>query len=156
MSVSLKGYVLLETLISVFMNALLSACATWLASGGRESIALWGAAGLAIDFLPQSFMVGLMSALMPTVLTRKRRRAGNNISRWPGEPASLPQHAFLRATLFALATVVIAGGAVVLLLKLSGVDAYSLSSVFEIKTVYGAVVAAIVTPFALRAVLREV
>jgi hypothetical protein len=154
MSAMLRKYVAAETLISVFMNSLLSAAATWLAFGGDAQIRLWGSAGLALDFIPQSFMVGLMSALMPTLLTRKRRRQGRPLH-LAGAPPALPRNLLLRALVFAVATVVVAGGVAVLLLALFGPHTYSLDAVFVLKTGYGAAVAVVVTLIALSAVLRE-
>ena len=154
MSAAVRTYVVVETLVSVFMNTLLSACATWLAFGGHAVVGLWGGQGLALDFIPQSFMVGLMSGLMPTLLTRRRRRQGR-VLRIEGRPPALPGNLLLRALLFAVATVVIAGGAAVLLLWRFGPETYGPGVLFAIKTSYGAVVALIVTLIALRAVLRE-
>lgn len=154
MSVTLRNYVAIETLISVFMNVLLSALAAWAVFGARAPITLWGSTGLALDFIPQSFMVGLMSALMPTLLTRRRRRQGKPL-RLAGTPPVLPRNVVLRALLFAVTTVVVAGGMAVLLLALFGPRLYSFDGVIALKTGYGAVVAVVVTLMALSAVLRE-
>lgn len=154
MSDAVRRYVLIETLISVIINSVLSACATWLAFSGLATIGLWGARGLALDFIPQSFMVGLMSALMPTLLTRRRRLRGRAL-RIEGPPSLLPRNLILRALWFALAAVVVGGGAAVLLLWRVGPETYGFATVVAMKVSYGAVVALVVTPNALSAALRE-
>ena len=62
----MSRYILVETAISVAINAAISACFAFLVFGGRTGIALWGSGGLALDFAPQTFMIAMMSVVVPT------------------------------------------------------------------------------------------
>jgi hypothetical protein len=147
-------YIFIETLISIVINAVISAGFALFVFGGRTEIPLWGASGIAFDFVPQTFMIALMSVIVPTALTRKRIRAGA-LSQESHQSAPLPRNLFARALLIAfLATIVLGGMAIVLTICLWGGPA-DFKMVLPIKILYGAMVALVVTPLALRAALAD-
>jgi len=51
-----RSYLLRETAISMGINAVLSAVFVFLIFRGKTKIGLWGAGGLAFNFVPQTFM----------------------------------------------------------------------------------------------------
>lgn len=149
----MQRYIIVETLIGMAINAAISAGFAIFVFGGRAEVGLWGADGLALDFVPQTFMVALMSALVPSLLTRRRIAAGAIHAR--GAPAPLPRNLLLRALLLAsLATILLGGGATLILaFLLSGPVAFG--ALLPLKIAYGALVSALVTPLALRAALAD-
>lgn len=128
-----------EAGISVVINGVLS-LAFFLGVFGTVSRPLgWMAPdNLAIDFVPQSIAVALMSALVPALIARKR--LGNG-------PA-------LRAILIRAALCALAGGVLGGLLALSigavGLSTIGWGAALAIKIAYGGVLGALVATLALR------
>ena len=147
-------YILAETAISTVINAAISAGFAFLVFGGRADIRLWGPGGLAVDFAPQSFMIAMMSVLVPTALTRRRIRTGL-LRPGGGSPSRLPRNLFVRALLVALAATAILGGIAVVILAAAWSGPIGFAAALPLKIVYGAAVAAIVTPLALKAALLD-
>ena len=147
-------YILVETAISMVINAAISACFAWLVFGGRADIALWGAGGLAFDFVPQTFMIAMMSVVVPTMLTRRRIGAGAVRPR-RGPPSRLPSNLFVRALLVALVATVALGGVATAALAATWSGPVGFTAALPLKIAYGAAVALVVTPFALKAALGD-
>ncbi len=83
-------YIARETAVSVVINTMISALFMERVFGGRASIDLWGLHGLALDFVPQTFMISAMSVRVPTLIARRRMRAGAiEPLRLPTLPAAL-------------------------------------------------------------------
>jgi hypothetical protein len=61
-----------EALVSGAINAVLSLAFFLLAFDAWERVAVWGVGGYVMDFLPQSFAIGLMATLVPGLLARRR------------------------------------------------------------------------------------
>ncbi|SFK40055.1 hypothetical protein [Caulobacter sp. UNC279MFTsu5.1] len=146
-----RSYILVETGVSVAINAALSAGFTWLLFHGRAPIAPFGERGFAADFPVQTFMVALMSVLVPSLIARARLRAGRLtaapplwVGRWP---------LWARALGLAVPAAIGLGGLAMAAASLAG--PLSLPALLAFKTLYGAVLAAVVTPWALRATLAE-
>jgi hypothetical protein len=154
MAPALRAYVVKETAISIVINALLSALFVGLMFGGRSQVPHWGAGNLAFDFVPQTFMISLMSVLVPSAIARKRRRAGAVMGCAP-VLAFLPRNLPLRALLAALAGLALFASIGTLLLGALAPDPLPISVVWPMKILYGALVAAIVTPLALCVALGE-
>lgn len=148
-------YVRNETLIAMLINSLLSAIFTLLVFGRREAIALWDVDGLALDFVPQTFLITLMTVVAATLLTRKRVHQ-QTIERLSGPPPRLPSNALLRALLFAITATVVFGGLATGVLALVWNGSASFAAIIIPKIFYGALIAALVAPIALRAALRDV
>lgn len=150
----MRRYLLVETSISMLVNALFSAGFTFLVFGGRGEIGLWGPAGLALDFAPQTFVIAMMSVLVPTALTRRRIRSG---ALAPGRraPSRLPGNLLVRALLVASGATLLLGGAATAVLAASWSGPLTFGAVLSLKIVYGALVALAVTPLALRAAFLD-
>jgi hypothetical protein len=63
-------YIVVETLISVGINTALSIGFVFLVFHGQSHISATGPHGIVFDMAPQTFMISLMSCLVPALLTR--------------------------------------------------------------------------------------
>jgi len=137
-----RRYILIETLISVVINTVISIGFVWFAFGGQQHITV---AALIPDAIPQSFMIALMSTVVPALLTRRRVREGAiaALSRtYPKLLRSLPVRALAAAvvaTMVGLAT----HSAVLTILAPDGL---SFGTTLALKAIYGAILATVVTP----------
>ncbi len=147
-------YIAVETGISVVINVLISAAFMFLVFGRADSIDLWGPHGLALDFVPQTFMITLMSVIVPTLLTRKRL-AGGRITRRTPRMRQWPKNLVLRASLLAASMTLVLGGAATLLLASIWAGPLPFWPVFGGKLAYGALTALIATPIGLFLALTE-
>ena len=142
------GYRLRETAISVAINAGLSLLFFLLVFGTPASVRVAGAGGYGMDFVPQSLMIALMASLVPGAIAAAKLRG-----------AGLAAAAEARAALLrrSLATALLAAGLgaviAVLLPRLLPV-AIPHTPALLAKILYGALLAAIVTPIGLRRALR--
>lgn len=132
-----------EAAISFVINALLS-LAFFLAMFRGEG-AMLGFDQLAIDFLPQSIAVSLMSALVPALVTRGRWMKAGVVA----VPAL--RSVVLRAALFALGGAVLGG---LLALASRGGPALPWSAALAMKLLYGGLLGAIITTMMLRRMMR--
>lgn len=149
-------YVAIETLVGVVINSVLSLGFTLLAIGGRGVVPWWGPGGVAFDFIPQVFMITLATTLATTLIARKRLKAGAVApltSADAGWLARAPANPFLRAVLFGLAVAIVLVPASLLALSASGSREMSALNLIMLKVVYGAVLAALLTPPIVRAAL---
>ncbi|MEI5688527.1 hypothetical protein [Sphingomonas kyungheensis] len=143
------GYLYRETAISVAINAVLSLIFFLLVFGTPASVRVAGAGGYGMDFVPQSLMIALMASLVPgAIAAAKLRRAGL--------AAAEARAALLRRSL-ATALLGAGVGAAIgwLLALLLPVAAIPLVPALFAKILYGALLAAIVTPIGLRRALRR-
>jgi hypothetical protein len=148
-------YVAVETSISVVLNIVISALFMFLVFGRTVGIELWGTHGLALDFVPQTFMITLMSVWVPSLITRRRIRCGRIKRLEQLAPSRLPRSIFLRAVAIGCVLTVLAGGCAVLIASALWHVTESFWHVLPFKLAYGALVAAIATPLGLRAILSE-
>jgi hypothetical protein len=148
-----RGYVAVETAISLAINVALSGAFAWAVFGHRAVIAVAGASGYAVDFLPQTFMISLMSILVPTLLTRRRLAAGK-LAPAAGRPWA-PARLVIRAPVGALAATVVVGGGALLASLWGAPGSLAFGHLLVLKLVYGALVAGLVTPLGLAAALRD-
>ncbi len=139
-----------ETQISVVINAVLSAAFFGLAFGITPRTLAFGAPDkLGMDFIPQSLAIGFFAALVPALLISHKRRKGLVGGRdTNADPA---RTILLRAIGFAA----IAGLAGALLAAFVPMGAAHIAyfPALGAKVAYGALLAAIITPRALRMVL---
>lgn len=145
-------YVRRETLVSICINVALSFAFFLLVFGTADRVPVAGRNGLAVDFIPQSFMIALMSTLVPGALTVRRVRAGT----LPRSTAAsrLPTGLLARALLVAVLAVLIGAGIVGGLALAAGPSSLGWTTALLIKLGYGGLLAAITTPLGLRAALR--
>jgi hypothetical protein len=148
-------YMLIETSISVVFNIVISALFMFLVFGRTPVISLWGTHGLALDFVPQTFMITLMSVLVPSLIARRRMRSGRLARNARRSPSRLPRSVFLRAALIGCVLTALLGGCAVLIASALWHSTESFWHVLPFKLVYGALVAAVATPLGLRAILSE-
>lgn len=130
--------ILRETAISVAINGVLSMLFFLLVFGLTEPVM---PTVLAPDFFPQSFMIALMGSLVPSLILR--RRLG-------GAPWSI----YRRSLALAIAAAILGGGSGFAICQIQPARLLSPWTALVIKTIYGAVLAAIVTPIAIGALLK--
>ncbi len=145
----------IETAISIAINAAISIGFVWLVFHGHDHVP---ASSLVRDAAPQTFMITLMSTLVPSLITRQRMRSGH-LDAWhrsePGATHRPTSKILLRALTLALAAGVlglIVNAAILPLLFRGGLP---YDHVFVLKAVYGALVALVITPLAISWVLGE-
>lgn len=136
-------FILRESLLSAAINAAIS-IGFYLAVFGRtDPIPVWGIGNLAFDYLPQSFAVALMSALIPGLLTRlaqKRGKVGN-----PSGAIPSPGQVIAISLAWATGALVIAGGSSAAILWLTTAETMPALQVFIAKALYGALLGMFVT-----------
>ena len=146
-----RRYLRAEAAISAAVNAALSVVFVLALFHGPARVAV---GGLVRDALPQSFMIALMGSAVPTLLTRRRLRAGG-VAPLPRGGLPLPANLAARSLLIAL---VVAGVAAALqwwLLPRLLPPAVPFGAVLAGKAVYGGLLGAGVTLVALRAALGD-
>lgn len=140
-----------ETLVSVVINTLLSLAFFILVFGLGGPVDMWGAGNWVFDFIPQSFMVAFMSVMVPGILSQRKSSAGT-LAPLPNN-SRLPERLVFRALLLAVSSVIIGGTVVAMSVAIAGVLALAYPAALTLKLIYGAGLAAIVTPVGLRAAL---
>ena len=151
-------YLAIETSLSMAINAAISIGFAWLVFHGHDHVPTSGLGGLVRDAAPQTFMIALMSTLVPSLVTRKSMHSGH-LDTWLGGPPGgspvPPGRIILRALMLAIVAMVLglSLNAVVLPMLFPGGLGYG--SVFVLKAGYGALVALVVTPLAISWLLNE-
>jgi hypothetical protein len=146
-------YVRREAMISVVINVALSGLFFLLVFGRTDPIPVWGLGKYAFDFVPQSFMIALMSAVVPGILAIQRRRAG--LVERVESPPRLPRKLLPRALLVALLAVLLGAGCIALVLFATRIDSIGWPPALVFKLLYGGALAALVTPPSLRVALHH-
>ena len=151
-------YLASETAVSMAINAAISVGFAWLVFHGHDHVPSSGPGGLVRDAAPQTFMITLMSTLVPSLITRKRMHSGHLdawLRRQPGPSPAPARKIILRAFLLALAAMVLGLGLNAAILPLLFPIGLGYGKVFALKAVYGALVALVITPLAVSWVLEE-
>ncbi|MFN3388280.1 MAG: hypothetical protein ACK40O_05065 [Allosphingosinicella sp.] len=148
-----RRFLNVQLAVSALLNAAISALFVWIVFGGRALVPLWGARGLAIDLVPTTFMITLMTAIALTLATRAAVRSG----RLPrlDRRRRLPRPVLLRAPLLALAFTLALVPLSALLLSLVWTGDWSYRAVMAFKIAYGVGLGFLVTPVVVRAVLAD-
>ena len=145
-------YIVGETFISIGINVALSIGFVYLAFHGLPRISVEGRHGIVVDMLPQTFMVVLMSCLVPSLLTRKRLLRGALL--WRGTHC---RASALSVVLTALVAAVLAAAFAVAVCHVAMPRVAPLGVPFGQllfwKAVYGMVLAAVATPLSMTRVL---
>ncbi|HQS96083.1 MAG: hypothetical protein B7X90_02140 [Novosphingobium sp. 17-62-19] len=142
-----------ETIVSTIINAAISAGFFWFVFGEHDPVAVWGVGQWVFDYLPQSFMIALMSTLVPGALTAKKLRAGTLTS--SDQLTRLPRSLIIRALLLALTAAVLGSSSVGAIAWMLGVESLANSTAMTLKVAYGAGLAFVITPIGLRAALAR-
>lgn len=152
MTVAHRRYFATEMAVAAAINALLSGAFCFLVFGGQAQVPISGWGGVVADAAPQSFMIALMSCLVPTLLTRRRMAAGavGAMPRW----CRLPRALAPRAAAIAAAAALLAVVAHAILLPRFGTS-WRFSTVCAFKCVYGAALGMGVAAISIRIALGE-
>ena len=145
---------LTEMAISIVPNALVSALFVWLLFRDAALIPLWGPKGVALDLVPTTFMLTLMTTIALTLIVRARKRAGKAATAAPGWPR-LPRHPVLRGLLLGAALSLLFVPPTVLVLHLIWTDDWTYRGMMLFKIAYGIVVGLVATPVVVLAALRD-
>jgi hypothetical protein len=148
-------YLASETALSMAINAAISIAFAWLVFHGHDHVP---SSGLVRDAAPQTFMITLMSTLVPSLVTRKRMHAGHLDTWLRGQPGQSPAPAskiILRALMLALFSMALGLGLNAAVLPLLFPGGLGYGRVFLLKAGYGALVALVITPLAISWVLKE-
>ncbi|MEA3542214.1 MAG: hypothetical protein U9R77_08855 [Pseudomonadota bacterium] len=148
---AVDAYVRRETRISMAINATLALLIFLAVFGLHRPVESWGVGGWVFDFLPQSFMIALMSVLIPGLLARQKLKKGA-LDPVP-HGSILPGNLLARALVLAGASAGIGTALVAGLVWLTGIETINPIPALLFKVIYGAILALIVTPPALRAAL---
>lgn len=149
----MERYIRTETIFSVVGSTVVNVLFFMLVFGMKGPIEVWGVGKYAFDFVPQSFMTALICIWLPGVITRKRLSSGAVVKLLGPRPR--PASLRMRGLLYGSIALGLGAGAVSAGLFLSGLNEVNWLGGFVFKLAYGAIVAAIVTPMGLHAVLRE-
>lgn len=142
-------FLTIEAVTSGAINAVLSLAFAAAVFAGKPVIPATGAGGFAPDVLPQTFMVTLMGAAVPSLIVRARLRAG----RLPGFESVEAGPLWRRALVAAIVvTLVVGGGAFAISLAAPPV---SFPALLALKAAYGAALGATITIWALRKLVRS-
>lgn len=144
-------YVLRETAIGSVVNGAISAGFYFAIFHGQDAPAVWGARGLVLDCLPQGGMIGLMSVLVPTLLTRRRVIAGK--APFSLRTISAPQNLLAWSIFGGLAGLSLLTGAAAFLGHLTGADTVDFTAGLALKVAFGAVLPWAITPWAIQAAM---
>jgi hypothetical protein len=136
---TLPAVIVRETVISIVINSAISLGVFLLIFGIDRPVP---SKALGWDFLPQSFMIALMGAMVPALLLRKRLGT------------SLSQILICSIAIAIAATVVFGGTATVVMHRLIA-GQIAADQALLLKLLYGAGLAAIVTPTALLILARK-
>lgn len=141
-----------EAAIAAAISAVLSGAFVALIFGGRAQVLVAGSGGLIVDALPQTFMIALMSSLVPTLSTRRRLARGlvqplHAATRWPRRIA-------VRVLTIAVGATLLAGALHSVLLPLTP-PFWPLPAVLALKLGYGAALGALVAGIAVTAALHD-
>ena len=151
MSPEHRRYVKKETLIAVAINSALSALFALIVFGGNDAAPV---VDVAFDAFPQSFMIALMTTLVPTAITRRRLRLGA-VPPLAAGAVRLPRNLLLRALLVAAAAALVGGGLNWLLLPQLAPALLAFVPVLAYKILYGALLALLLAPVVLRTALAD-
>ncbi|WP_088183732.1 hypothetical protein [Sphingobium sp. Z007] len=138
-----------EAAISIVINGVLSLAFFLGVFGTQPRLLRWGAPDqLAQDFVPQSIAVALMSALVPSLIVRRK------LIRAAVQHAVSLRGILLRAALFAIAGAGLGG---LLAVSIGGLDVPSIAwgAAMMIKIAYGGALGALVASLALRRLLSS-
>ncbi len=146
-----RQFLVKETIISIFINAVLNFAITFFMFRSRDAIMFWGKGGLFFDLIPATFFTTFFMALVLTPVIRSRIQKGTA----PAAPWDRSEHLILRflpGGLFIRAIVVGIFALLMLLPVSTGLLAFL--NVFPIlfkemlilKTCYGALIGLLISP----------
>jgi hypothetical protein len=129
-----RSVILRETIVSVLINTALSIVFFLVVFGIKAPIRL---GDMALDFLPQTFMVALMGTLIPPLILR--RKAGAAV-----------RPIVVRSFIAAVVSLALAGGAAYVVCRGNADFTFRPAIALLMRAIYGAILALIVTPWAIK------
>lgn len=148
-SPSIQAFVRQQTIISIAVSMAFSAGFFVLIFGGVDPVAVFKPHNLVVDFLPQAAIASFMAAFIPALITRSALIGG----RLPGVAPSVLSIA-LRALAYAALGLGL-GALAFAALYHSGIQHMVWYVAFAMKVIFGGLLGAIITPPAVRAVLKQ-
>ena len=148
-------YLAVETAGSTVVNGILNLGAAFAIFHSRSQVPATGPASLLRDSIGETFLVTALSVLVPSLIARRRRRAGT----LPISADSRPKPAgnlYLRAIVAGLIFTCVCLPCNALLLPWMFPNGVSFRNVLLFKTLYGTVLGSIATFLAVRKALNEV
>lgn len=143
-----------ETLVGALVNSLLSYVIFWLTFGDGPTVQVFGIGNFIFDFIPQGFMIALMSTLVPGALARramtKGRFEGGQRELW-----ILPDHLLPKALILAVAAAFLIAIPTGMVFSLFLDDYLDRQLASFVKVVFGAVISLCATPIALRSIIPK-
>lgn len=146
-------FIVRETVISILINCVISILFFMLVFGSRNPVPVWGVGNWVFDFVPQGFMIGLMSTLVPGLLAAKALKAGKVRQKNCSPRQSLPLP--IRAILTALVAAAFSYALFAVAMHVSDVESLAVGTALAIKAVFGGLLAAFITPIVLMATLQR-
>lgn len=144
-------YIAIETVIAVVFGFCLSAFFAYVAFGAGEQVP---ARALLIDAVPQGFMLGLMTTLIPTALTRKRMRDGRIAGLATGK-RFLPRNILVRSVAVGVLSALILIAMNIVMLHILSIELPSPAAIITYKSVSGAALSILVAPFIIHYALKD-
>lgn len=145
-------FILREACIGAVLNAMLSYGVFWLLFRGASRIPVRGFGNFLFDFLPQGFMVALMSAFVPGLLARRAIARGQ----FPGTQtafAMLPRALPAKAVVLGLAAVVVLSLPMIGVVAAFGGEMIDWTTASALKMAFGAGVSLAITPISLCSII---
>ncbi|MEE3852966.1 hypothetical protein VZC37_21695 [Gordonia sp. LSe1-13] len=146
-----RAYFRRETAISIAINTAMSFLFFLLVFGFGEPMQVWGLGNYVFDFVPQGFAIALMATLVPGAKISKALREGR-LARGTGR-SRLPARLWQRALVLALVSAFVGTALAAVVMSLVGSSELSVGVALAGKLVFGAVLAAVITPVGMRAAL---
>jgi len=148
----MRTFFLTQTLASAAMSAIMTTVMVLLLFHRETAIDLQRGAAL-LDITPQTFMVGFMSVLVPTLVTRGARRKGGVDGASPVRHA--PRNVLVRSVMVGIFAAIV--GTLVYRVVVVAVDAAPLSllAFVGLKAGWGALVGLLLTPPAVRVAIGD-
>ncbi|WP_419307617.1 hypothetical protein J8402_01360 [Chromohalobacter israelensis] len=143
-----------EILVGCIINGALSIFFCYIKFSKYNYITPWGSTGYATDFVPQTFMISLMSTLAPTIITRKRM-AMKKIKAVPKANTRLPHNLLLRALMMAFFFTALFSIAAITLASHVFTGPIGFTNLLVLKFLYGVIVSTVVTFLSVRMALAD-
>ncbi|AIT82242.1 hypothetical protein [Novosphingobium pentaromativorans] len=141
-----------ETAVSGVINLILSLLFFLLTFGTSGPVEVWGPGQWVFDFVPQSFMIALMSTIVPGAITLKKLKRGD-LAPLAGS-SRLPRNLFARAFVLAAMSALAGTAMIAMLMLFVSISVLPFWFALAAKLLYGLGLALIITPLGLKAALE--
>lgn len=148
-----EAYIRRETIVGVVISVAITLLFFLIVFGFSGPVEIWGPGKFVFDFLPQAFMIALMATFVPGLITERKIRRGE--LQTIGGRSRLPKSLPVRAGLIAIIAAAVSAALFAGIFHVSGLAALGWLAALTIKLLFGAALAAIVTPLGLKAALSS-